>query len=44
MSEENYQCGYGNIKFELFLRCLNEDVRQEVIVCLGIIEDFGFVV
>lgn len=27
MGEGNYQCGDGNIKFELFLQCLNEDVK-----------------
>lgn len=28
-------CGDGNIKFELSLRCSNEDVKWEVIVCFG---------
>lgn len=31
MGEGNYQCGDGNIKLELFLQCLNEDAKSEVI-------------
>lgn len=28
-------CGDANIKFELSLRCSNEDVKWEVSVCFG---------